>query len=82
MTENPRTSTEYNMNISEEEARHLTKSAEASQSSRGKKREKSLAMKLPTDAEVAQLEASGESSQKSRPITGQILKEYEDKHTS
>ncbi|KAF3492113.1 uncharacterized protein GIQ15_01630 [Arthroderma uncinatum] len=64
MTESLRRSTEYNMNISEEEARHSTKSAEASQTFRGKKREKPLTMNLPTDAEVAQLETSAESSQK------------------
>ncbi|PGH03337.1 hypothetical protein AJ80_08697 [Polytolypa hystricis UAMH7299] len=78
MTDNPRTSTEYSMNISEEEAKLLDASGEESQSSRGKRREKPLEMRIPNDAETEQLEASGESSQKNRTPTARILKEYTD----
>lgn len=65
------------MNLSQEEADRLAQAGDNSQSFRGKRRHKDLSMRLANDKEMEQLEKAGESSQKSRPATGKVLKDYQ-----
>lgn len=77
MMSNPCTSTEYAMNLSQEEADHLAQVGDNLQSSCGKRHHKDLSMRLANDKEMKQLEKAGKSSQKSRLATDKVLKDYQ-----
>lgn len=62
MTLNPHTSTEYAINLFQEEADCLVQAGENLQSFHGKRHHKDLSMKLANDKEIEQLEKAGKSS--------------------